>query len=191
MSNASSTRGAASSRSITVSPATGQGADAGVPWIPVEVVVSSRRLRWQLVEELFQEGVEPPAVETTAVEPAPADEGDDGPDLRAVPPAPAVELYTVAEVAAALRLKPPTVRRMAAQGLIGYHPINGKDLRFARADLSAFLALRRRTMDGSWANVSDTPPAPLRLIRPMAQVGGSTGYGRSHRGRAEIVPSCV
>ncbi len=55
---------------------------------------------------------------------------------------PVAELLTVADLAAALRLKPATVRRMVARGEIGYHRLNGKDLRFTRADLEGLL---RRT----------------------------------------------
>ncbi len=54
-----------------------------------------------------------------------------------------VELLTVADLAAALRLKPATVRRMAARGEIGYHRLNGKDLRFTRADVDRLLARTR------------------------------------------------
>lgn len=56
-------------------------------------------------------------------------------------------LLTVADLAAALRLKPATVRRMVARGEIGYHRLNGKDLRFTRADLEGLL---RRTRIEPW-----------------------------------------
>jgi len=54
-----------------------------------------------------------------------------------------VELLTVADLAAVLRLKPATVRRMAARGEIGYHRLNGKDLRFTRVDIDRLLARTR------------------------------------------------
>jgi excisionase family DNA binding protein len=57
-------------------------------------------------------------------------------------PAP-LELLTCAEVAEILKLRPATVRRMAALGQIGYHRLNGKELRFAQADLDELLARTR------------------------------------------------
>lgn len=67
---------------------------------------------------------------------------------RAVPaaeacPAPARPLLTVADVAEELKMKPATVRRMAAGGLVGYYRLNGKALRFTRADVDGLLALTR------------------------------------------------
>ena len=56
---------------------------------------------------------------------------------------PSVELLTVADLAVVLRLKPATVRRMAARGEIGYHRLNGKDLRFTRSDVDRLLARTR------------------------------------------------
>ena len=58
-------------------------------------------------------------------------------------PASPIGLLTVADVARDLLLRPATVRRMAARGLIGYHRINGKELRFTRADVEALLARTR------------------------------------------------
>jgi excisionase family DNA binding protein len=46
-------------------------------------------------------------------------------------------------VAGILKLRPATVRRMAALGQIGYHRLNGKELRFAQADLDELLARTR------------------------------------------------
>jgi excisionase family DNA binding protein len=56
---------------------------------------------------------------------------------------PYVELLTVADLAAVLRLKPATVWRMAARGEIGYHRLNGKDLRFSWSDVDRLLARTR------------------------------------------------
>lgn len=70
--------------------------------------------------------------------------------MSARPPvAPPIEpLFTAQDVAAALRLKPATVRRMAAQGLLGYHRIGG-ELRFRRVDLERLLATTRREPETS------------------------------------------
>jgi excisionase family DNA binding protein len=57
--------------------------------------------------------------------------------------APAVELFTVAELAATLKLRPKTVRAMAAHGVLSYHRLNGKELRFTRGDLEQLLAATR------------------------------------------------
>jgi excisionase family DNA binding protein len=55
----------------------------------------------------------------------------------------ALELLTAAEVAELLKLKPATVHRMAATGQISYHRLNGKELRFTRADLDELLSHTR------------------------------------------------
>lgn len=53
-------------------------------------------------------------------------------------------LLTVADVALELRLRPAAVRGMAARGLFpGYHRLNGKELRFTRADVDGLLAKTR------------------------------------------------
>ncbi|MGH9366873.1 MAG: helix-turn-helix domain-containing protein [Thermoanaerobaculia bacterium] len=53
-------------------------------------------------------------------------------------------LLTPEESGEFLRLRPQTVRRMAARGLLPYYRINGRgDLRFAQADLLRFLEQRR------------------------------------------------
>jgi excisionase family DNA binding protein len=64
------------------------------------------------------------------------------PNLRS-PGSPPVPLLSVADLAAELRLKPATVRRMAARGELAYHRLNGKDLRFARADVDRLLERTR------------------------------------------------
>ena len=52
-------------------------------------------------------------------------------------------LLTVSDVAEKLALRPATVRRMAASGLVGYHRLNGKELRFTSADVEGLLARTR------------------------------------------------
>jgi len=47
------------------------------------------------------------------------------------------------EIPGILKLKPATVRRMAALGQIGYHRLNGKELRFTRGDLDELLVRTR------------------------------------------------
>jgi hypothetical protein len=67
-------------------------------------------------------------------------------DLRAVgrrERLPVEPLLTVFDVADALQFRPQTVRRMAALGLVGYHRLNSKELRFTRADVDALLARTR------------------------------------------------
>lgn len=57
-----------------------------------------------------------------------------------VPHAP---LLTVSDLATMLKLKPATVRRMAAQGRVGYHRL-GKELRFRDTDVERLLEATRR-----------------------------------------------
>ena len=59
------------------------------------------------------------------------------------PPSLAESLLTVTDVAAILKLRPATVRRMVARGEIGFHRLNARDLRFTRADLEGLLARTR------------------------------------------------
>jgi excisionase family DNA binding protein len=56
---------------------------------------------------------------------------------------PVEPLLTAFDVAAILQVRPQTIRRMAALGQLAYHRLNGKELRFTRADVDALLARTR------------------------------------------------
>jgi excisionase family DNA binding protein len=52
-------------------------------------------------------------------------------------------LLTVFDVAAILRVKPQTVRRMAALGQLAYYRLNGKEFRFRKSDVEDLLVRTR------------------------------------------------
>jgi excisionase family DNA binding protein len=86
-------------------------------------------------------GAEVLGADSDTVNAVPAERGGRRADRRSTSPAP--EFFTVREVAEILSICERTVRRWIDRGKLIAHDLDGV-VRIAKADLSAFLAARRR-----------------------------------------------